>query len=155
MKTIYQVAISNYDGGAVYGSMEDEALAQDLCAEVNLFLKTQNIQEEASVAKIFVFDKDDTVFKYSAHLSVVDKNDIRTEMIVPTYHAANPWMTIENIKSQLSEGYGFRYICKYGATKEEAINAAIDFYNQLEKEGMIETLIKLVAEHDKKYSGNA
>ncbi len=111
MKTLYQVAISNYDGGAKYGTMEDETLAQNLCDEVNSFFKSKNIQEEAYVATVILFDENDTLFKYSAHLSLVDKNDIRTEMIVPTYHEANPWMTIENIKSQLGEGYGFRYIC--------------------------------------------
>jgi hypothetical protein len=151
MKTIYQVATSNYDGGKVYGSMEDEALAQELCEEVNSFFKNQNIEEEAYVAKVLVFDKNDTVFKYAAHLSVVDKNDIRIEMTTPTYNPMNAWMTVENVKSQLSEGYGFRYICRYGATKQEAIDSAIDFYNQLEKEGMIEPLIEIIAKHDKRF----
>lgn len=151
MKIIYQVAISNYDGGAVYGSMEDEALAEKLCAEVNTFFKEQHKEEEAYVNKVFVFDENDTVFKYSAHLSLMDKNEIRTEMIVPTYNPINFVMTIENLKSQLNEGYGFRYICKYGATEKEAVNAAIDFYEQLEKEGMLDGLIKLIVEHDKKH----
>jgi len=151
MKTIYHVAISNHDGGATYGSMEDETLAQELCDEVNLFFKNKNIQEEAYVTKVFVSDKNDTIFKYSAHLSVINKNDIRTEMIVPTYHPFDPWKTIEDLKPNLNDDYGFRYICKYGATEQEAINTAIDFYNQLEQEGMLEKLIKLVQEHDKKH----
>ena len=154
MKTIYQVAISNHDGGAIYGTMEDETLAQKLCEEVNSFFKHQNKEEEAYVAKVFVFDENDTVFKYSAHLSVMDKNEIRTEMIVPTYNPMNAWMTIENLKSQLNDGYGFRYICKHGATEQEAINAAIDFYNELEKEGMINKLVELIMEHDKKHHLN-
>jgi hypothetical protein len=151
MKTIYQVAISNHDGGAIYGSLEDEALAEKLCAEVNAFFKHQNIQEEAYVSKVFVFDENDTIFKYSAHLSVMDKNEIRTEMIVPTYNPMNARLTIESLKSQLNEGYGVRYICKYGATEKEAVDAAIDFYNQIEKKGMLDKLTKLIIEHDKKY----
>lgn len=154
MKIVYQVVISNYDGGATYGTVEDPVLAQKLCAEVNSFFKSQNKEEEAFVAKIIISDKDDVIFKYSAHLSVVDKNDIRTEMIVPTYHPLDPWKTVEDVKPNLDNDYGFRYVCKFGATEQEAVNAAIDFYNQLEKEGMIEKLIRLVNEHDKRHSSS-
>ena len=72
-----------------------------------------------------------------------------TETIVPTY-LDNQFMNLENIKSRCDEGYGIRYVIKLGATKEDAIKSTIALYNELEKNHLIEPLIKLLFKYDNK-----
>lgn len=152
MKTIYQVQYSDYDDKRVYGTFSVPELAQELCSEVNEYFKQNQEDKEAYVLPIQVYDENDKIYRCGAFLNIINK-DITVENIEPTYqprtHGMVDWPNLELVKERLEKGFPLRAIIKYGTTPEEAKQSAMEFYNILEKEGLIKPIIDIIIKKDK------
>lgn len=153
MKTVYTVEYSDYGDNEVYGSFEDPLLAQKLCDEVNEYFKTQGLEKTAIFWEMKIFNESDPMYRYRVYLSIEDKNDIHVEKIAPTYQPIMlNWLTTEMVKDSIQNNMVIKTIVKYGVTQEQAIKEAIDFYNELNEQNLIEPLLNIIKQKDKAHS---
>lgn len=149
MKTVYTVEHSDYGDSGFYGAFTDPILAQNLCEEVNQYFNTKPHPQHAYIGQIKIYEESDPIYRYMVYLSVTDKDDMVVEKIAPTYQPTMlNWLTLEIAKEYVESGNLVRTIIKYGTTEEEAKQAAIDFYNELEKHRLIQPLIDIIYKRD-------
>lgn len=149
MKSIYTVEHSDYGDNAVYGSFTDPVVAQKLCDEVNHYFSTHPHPQTAYVGEVKIYEESDPIYRYRVYLSITDKEDMVVEKIAPTYQPTMlNWLTLEVAKEYVQSGNLVRTIIKYGTTEQEAKEAALAFYNQLEEHNLIQPLVDIIHKRD-------